>query len=772
MRNKLMVLALAGLLLGVGAAFWGVADDNVISGSSGDNTQSVTKTEYFAPRNITSTATVVGPITVNTLETYNIVVTGTTNVSMCNWRAYEGANLIGGSALVFGSSVNKTFPISKTVAGSYTYEFWFRGVQGAHNWPDFTKVAITVTVVATLQPPAAPSNLVASAISSSQVNLTWQDNADNEDGFVLERAVVYEEDSPVADFGIFEVVSTLSANTTFYADTSLAYGTRYYYRLKAFNQAGDSYYTPHAYTMTYIVVDAPSNLVATAVSPSQIDLTWQDNAYNEEGFIIERGVLGVADSYKPITTIATANLGNYSDTGLYWDMRYAYRVRSYNALGQSHPSNEIEAVTLKLDAETVNTLLDQYYQDGLVQTAGINQALSSKLQSSSNSSARGNAIAAANQLNAFGNQIEAQIGKKIDAGAGQVLFQWGGILQHINAQIRSADGQSHSPNFIPVCEPITITANVGPATAGEYSWSISTTGTVNVQVVGVGVTGTLTASDPVTKTALVIHAFAPSTAVGDITVTFTITPTNSVTPTVTSKPMTAVKVDLTFRNGNGQRMSPQTENDRHNPISRTIGTDLLGVVPPTTTAHTGCIRNSMELIGTIQNVTPTIASHFDWKRDVNAKLWKFTPADAATPGKQPTLDEVKHAFGGPPAANDDSNNSDEDLTPSPTNKVYVLDSPWIVVSHPDIAGSPVGTVWTQRFYAKEWLTLCNNGDRVSAVFEWVSSTTIRKNADGSWSRVGRNEVRPVDRAGADGPNFDPEQYKAFGRDEAIAAQNE
>jgi len=33
---------------------------------------------------------------------------------------------------------------------------------------------------------------------------------------------------------------------------------------------------------------APSNLVATTISARQIELTWQDNEDNEEGFLVER----------------------------------------------------------------------------------------------------------------------------------------------------------------------------------------------------------------------------------------------------------------------------------------------------------------------------------------------------------------------------------------------------------------------------------------------------------------------------------------------------
>ena len=36
-------------------------------------------------------------------------------------------------------------------------------------------------------PPAAPSNLTADAVTKDRIDLTWQDNSDNEDGFKIER---------------------------------------------------------------------------------------------------------------------------------------------------------------------------------------------------------------------------------------------------------------------------------------------------------------------------------------------------------------------------------------------------------------------------------------------------------------------------------------------------------------------------------------------------------------------------------------------------------
>jgi len=80
-------------------------------------------------------------------------------------------------------------------------------------------------------PPSAPSQLAATTASSSQINLTWADNSNNEDNFVVERSLN----------GIdFTVAATLAANLTSYSDTGLQSATTYTYRLSAVNAADSS----------------------------------------------------------------------------------------------------------------------------------------------------------------------------------------------------------------------------------------------------------------------------------------------------------------------------------------------------------------------------------------------------------------------------------------------------------------------------------------------------------------------------------------------------
>jgi hypothetical protein len=88
---------------------------------------------------------------------------------------------------------------------------------------------------------------------------------------------------------------------------------------------------------------APTNLTATAVSSSQINLSWTDNSNNETGFVINR-TQDPSKLWNYVTTVA-ANVKSYSDTGLHASTTYFYRVQAINAGGRSAWSNTASAKT-------------------------------------------------------------------------------------------------------------------------------------------------------------------------------------------------------------------------------------------------------------------------------------------------------------------------------------------------------------------------------------------------------------------------------------------
>ena len=114
-------------------------------------------------------------------------------------------------------------------------------------------------------PPADPSDLAATAVSSSQIDLSWTDNATDESAYVVERSLDGSTDWS-------QLTSTLPADSTSYSDTGLSGSTTYHYRVKATNAAGDSGYSNTASATTKAAAPGPSPIL----NPTPDD-TWMTN---------------------------------------------------------------------------------------------------------------------------------------------------------------------------------------------------------------------------------------------------------------------------------------------------------------------------------------------------------------------------------------------------------------------------------------------------------------------------------------------------------------
>lgn len=190
--------------------------------------------------------------------------------------------------------------------------------------------------VSTPVPPSAPSDLSAAAISSTRIDLAWTDNSTNETGFRIERKT--------GAGGTYSGIAAVGSNITTYSNTTgLAAGNTYYYRVQAINSSASSGYTNEASAATSGILSAPSGLIATRISNSQINLSWSDNSNNETGFKIERK-LGAGGTYSEIAIVG-ANSTSYPNAGLADATVYYYRVRAYNGSGDSAYTAEANACT-------------------------------------------------------------------------------------------------------------------------------------------------------------------------------------------------------------------------------------------------------------------------------------------------------------------------------------------------------------------------------------------------------------------------------------------
>jgi subtilisin family serine protease len=226
------------------------------------------------------------------------------------------------------------------LSGTATYRYRVRAYNSGGN-SDYSNAA-DATTPESPPPPVAPSELVANAVSFEEVDLTWIDNSTNEYFFIIERC--QDAGAPCTDF---QEYAYISPDETQFQDYSVVQSSTYRYRLAAYGEGGRSAYAEAVATTPTPPPppDAPSGLTATAVSYSQIDLSWADNSTNEVGFAIERCDGAGCTNFGYYAQVGPG-VTTFSNSGLVWNATYRYRVYAFHGNGASAYSNEASATTL------------------------------------------------------------------------------------------------------------------------------------------------------------------------------------------------------------------------------------------------------------------------------------------------------------------------------------------------------------------------------------------------------------------------------------------
>ncbi len=92
---------------------------------------------------------------------------------------------------------------------------------------------------------STPDNLTANVVSFDQIELTWNDNSQTEDNYVLEQSINTNDN--------FTLVATLAPNTTAFSLENLDEETTYFYRVFAKNTFGNSAYSEEISATTLVL---------------------------------------------------------------------------------------------------------------------------------------------------------------------------------------------------------------------------------------------------------------------------------------------------------------------------------------------------------------------------------------------------------------------------------------------------------------------------------------------------------------------------------------
>ena len=153
--------------------------------------------------------------------------------------------------------------------------------------------------------PAAPSNLAGTAVSGLQINLSWTDNSSNENGFSIEQS---------SDGQNFAQVGTVGANvTTYSAETNIAAGMTYYFRVRAFNGSNNATYSSYSNVATVATPGYPPSLdFSSGFAGSTGTLTYNGNAQtlNSSAELTDGGT----NEAGTVFSSTAQNIGNFTTT--------------------------------------------------------------------------------------------------------------------------------------------------------------------------------------------------------------------------------------------------------------------------------------------------------------------------------------------------------------------------------------------------------------------------------------------------------------------------
>src|SRR5271165_3315280 len=301
-----------------------------------------------APTNLTGTAASSTLINLSwTASTDNVGVTGY-KVERCSGAAC--ANLV-----QIAAPTTTTFN-DTGLAASTSYSYRVRANDAAGNNSAYSNTASATTQTPPdTTPPTAPTNLTATAASTTQINLSWTASTDNVGvtGYKVERC----SGAACANFA-----QIATPTTTTFNDTGLTASTSYSYRVRANDAAGNnSSYSNTAGATTPAAADTtppstPTNLTATADSATQINLAWTASTDNVgvTGYKLERCTGAACANFAQIATLTTTT---FNDTGLTASTSYSYRVRANDAAGNNSAYSNTASATTAASAGNISVTI-------------------------------------------------------------------------------------------------------------------------------------------------------------------------------------------------------------------------------------------------------------------------------------------------------------------------------------------------------------------------------------------------------------------------------
>lgn len=243
------------------------------------------------------------------------------DLTWTNGQTYSAVNIyrkVDGGSWGTVTSVSGTATSYSNTGLTGGIKYWYR-LTGTYGGED-SDYSVYDSAITTLPPPTLCDAVCA---SSSSADISWADNSSTETSFQIYKDGGY--------------LATVGANVKTYTATSLTSGTTYAFKVRALNSIATSAFSNTDNVTITSPPDKPTGLTVT-ISGTSFNLAWSDNSSNETGFKIAESEDDGA--YSVIATVG-ANVESYERTGRSENVKYAYKVRSYNADGNSEYTNPV-----------------------------------------------------------------------------------------------------------------------------------------------------------------------------------------------------------------------------------------------------------------------------------------------------------------------------------------------------------------------------------------------------------------------------------------------
>ena len=278
----------------------------------------------------------------------------TDNNAVAGYKIFRNGTQI---TTVSGTTYNNT-----GLSPSTTYTYIVSAYDAAGNNSAQSTAASATTLSSTdTTAPTVPTGLSATAVSTSQINLSWSPSSDN---------------TAVVGYKIFRngtQITTVSGTT--YNNTGLSPSTTYTYIVSAYDAAGNNSAQSTAASATTLsstdttAPTVPTGLSATAVSTSQINLSWSPSSDNT-------AVVGYK-IFRNGTQITTVSGTTYNNTGLRPSTTYKYIVSAYDAAGNNSAQSTAASATTQVI--TGNIVLVQQTSNITSSAQNLSKALPSRV---------------------------------------------------------------------------------------------------------------------------------------------------------------------------------------------------------------------------------------------------------------------------------------------------------------------------------------------------------------------------------------------------------